>query len=76
MNAESPISNADRADRANNVLETYNDEFDPTSNAIDLLADLQHYCRIARATDINHRTFDELLEIARQHFTAEIEGEE
>jgi hypothetical protein len=73
---EAPISNAERAERARRAAEAYNYEDDVDSNMIDFLADLQHYCHIARAADIGHRTFGDLLETARQHFDAEITGEE
>src|ERR1039457_2388308 len=42
MDSDSPITNADRAERARKALEVYNDEYDTTANAIDLLTDLQH----------------------------------
>jgi hypothetical protein len=76
MNTEPPITNPERAERARKALEGYSDEYDTVANMIDFLADLQHYCSIAHAVDTNHRTFADLLRIARQHFDAEIGGEE
>lgn len=69
------ITNAERADRAHRALQAYNDEYDVIANAVDLLADLQHYCHIAHAQDGNHRTFDDLLNTARGHFNAELHEE-
>jgi hypothetical protein len=66
MSSESPITNAERAERARKALEAYTDEFDSVANMIDFLTDLQHYCNIAHAADISHRTFDDLLETARE----------
>jgi hypothetical protein len=74
MNTEPPITNPERAERARKALEVYSDEYDPDSNMIDFLADLQHYCHIAHTLDNNQRTFDDMLRIARQHFDAEISG--
>ena len=68
------ITNAERAERALRALESYNDEYDVIGNAIDFLADLQHYCAMACHFDANHRTFDDLLQMAGEHFAAEIGG--
>jgi hypothetical protein len=76
MTTEASITNAERAERARKALEAYNDEYDLTTNIVDLLADLQHYCPIAQARGIEHRTFDAILELARTHYAAEINGEE
>jgi hypothetical protein len=76
METGAPITNADRAERARQALATYNDEWDMAANSIDLLADLQHYFRAAYAVGTSRRTFDEALEMARQHFNTEVAGEE
>jgi hypothetical protein len=67
-------SNAGRAARVRRTIEAYNHQYDMTGNVVDLLTDLQHYCNIAHAHDISHRTFDDLLETARSHFDAETNG--
>ena len=76
MNSDLPIPNAERANRARKAIAGYNDEYDLTANIVDLLTDLQHYCNITHAVEIRHPTFDELLETSRNHFRAEINGEE
>jgi hypothetical protein len=67
------LANSRRAERARQVLAAYNDKYDIPGNIVDILADLQHYCHIAR--EIDRRSFDDALRIARMHFEAEIDGE-
>jgi hypothetical protein len=69
------FTNTDRAKRAKAALKRYNGDNDPITNAIDLLADLQHFYNLAHARDNTHPTFDEALETARGHFEAEQKGE-
>jgi hypothetical protein len=69
-------ANAERAIRAKKAIEAYNDQYDLAGNIVDLLADLQHYCRIACTYDKGHRRFGLLLEMATGHFNAEIDGED
>ena len=48
MTAADVITNAEPAERARKALEAYNDKCDAVTNIVDILADLQHYCNIAR----------------------------
>ena len=70
------ITNASRAKRANAALKRYNGDNDPITNAVDLLADLQHFYHLAHKEDETHPTFDDALESSRGHFGAEREGEQ
>lgn len=65
---------AKRCELVRKVIESYGED-DPSGNIIDLLADLQHYCKIAHGYYIGLRTFDELLALATRHFDAEVGGE-
>jgi hypothetical protein len=66
------FTNADRAKRARAALKRYNGDNDAITNAVDLLADLQHFFYdLEHAKDIIHPTFDDAHESARRHFEAE-----
>lgn len=69
-------TNDERAERARVILESYGryvgDPDDPRANLTDVLTDLMHLSVRQRALglEFNHR-----LEMARQHFEAETDGE-
>ncbi len=66
MTDDTEITNADRAERCQQALETYNDAWDFRSNLIDLLTDARHWC------DANTESYAELDRIAYQHYLAEV----
>jgi len=63
------ITNADRAERVQRMLETYNDEWDVQANLVDLLADARHWC------DKHRVCYGDFDRIAHRHYLAEL-GEE
>lgn len=71
LNTEPEFTNADRAQRAKEALLQYNLDNDAITNAVDFLADLQHFYHLAHAADATHPSFDDALESARFHFETE-----
>lgn len=61
-------TNAERATRCSQFLETYADH-DAEPNLIDLLADARHWC------DLYNQNFAELDRIAYRHYAAEVIAE-
>jgi hypothetical protein len=70
------ITNLHRANRARKALANYTDEHDPIANVVDFLTDIQHLCYLECMEDGLHPTFEDALESACGHFSAEIAGEE
>jgi hypothetical protein len=66
---ESEFTNADRAERCQAALESYNDEYDIIANLIDLLADARHWC------DRHEKSFAELDHTAYQHYLGELDNQ-
>ncbi|MFO0901196.1 MAG: hypothetical protein U0836_27535 [Pirellulales bacterium] len=60
--------NLHRAERCQQVLANYNDEWDVEANLVDLLADARHWC------DREERDFGKLDRLAHEHYLAELEG--
>jgi hypothetical protein len=75
MTQHPEFNNADRAKRAKAALKRYNGDNDAITNAVDFLADLQHFYHLEHAEDDTHPAFDEAFESARGHFEAEQKGE-
>lgn len=72
-------TNLMRAQELVTVLQKYGDpDEDWRTNAIDFLADLMHLCKIESTVDnfsgpdLSFYSFDNLVESAKDHFTAEI----
>ena len=64
------FTNADRSQRARDVLENYNGDNDTATNAVDFLTDL-HFYNLAQKLDDVHPSFEDALQSARGHFDAE-----
>lgn len=60
--------NLRRAERCQQVLANYNDEWDAEANLVDLLADARHWC------DRQERDYAKLDRLGHEHYLAELEG--
>ncbi|QOJ14000.1 MAG: hypothetical protein HRU75_04820 [Planctomycetia bacterium] len=66
---DTDITNAERAERFDQALARYNDEYDTVANLIDLLADARHWC------DLHEQCYGDLDRIAHDHYLAELWAE-